>query len=127
MQSLGLLNVNKDARGVFAELLTDVQLKSVLGHVGQVSYLEVEPGQVRGGHRHVRKREIFVLLFGDCQLRVIGQDEVSDERPMQLYSPTLIEPGEAHWLIGGPVRSGLLVICSERFNRVDPDTFPVEG
>ncbi len=107
--------VTDDPRGVFAELLKL--------DCGQVSYLEVAPNVKRGGHYHKRKSEVFILLTGDCALKLINGDDFR-VRQMEKYKRYVIPVNTYHTLISNSgKKAGILVFCDEVYNPEDEDTY----
>ena len=99
---------------------------------GQLSILGVNPGQVRGGHYHTRKREWFCPIKGSGFLylfnknteekRIITLDGFKDK---QFY---VVEPFEVHAVVNPDrmVDLEVLIIISEPFNDLDSDTYKWE-
>ena len=83
--------VEDDTRGIFAELLK--------AKWGQVSYLEVQPVNVRGGHYHKRKNEIFILLDGNCKLLLKNGDNTTIEIEMKRFKRYVVPIETMHTLV----------------------------
>ena len=112
------LNVLKDPRGEFCELL---HTKS-----GQFSYLKCAVGEERGIHYHTAKYERFYVIEGKAIFKLQNTNgsfeyhEISSDEPTELI--TL--PFQIH-SIRNVGNSDLIVAiwANEVFNPVKPDTF----
>ena len=115
------LNMNKDDRGSFTELLkTD--------NCGQFSVNISRPGITKGQHWHHSKWELFIVVSGHglIEMRQIGTDkvlrfEVSGDRLEAIH--TL--PGYTHNLINLSETDDLVTLmwANECFDKNNPDTF----
>ena len=115
------LNMNKDDRGSFTELLkTD--------NCGQFSVNISKPGITKGQHWHHSKWELFIVVSGHglIEMRQIGTDkvlrfEVSGDRLEAIH--TL--PGYTHNLINLSDTDDLVTLmwANECFDKNNPDTF----
>ena len=113
------INSKEDERGKFVELF-----KSQLS--GQVSFLTIKPGKIRGGHYHHTKTEKFVLISGKVNFRFknILSDEfyeipVSDQVSMMVETI----PGWSHDIKNvGNKEAIIIVLANEVFNPEKSDT-----
>ena len=115
------LNMNKDDRGSFTELLkTD--------NCGQFSVNISRPGITKGQHWHHSKWELFIVVSGHglIEMRQIGTDkvlrfEVSGDKLEAIH--TL--PGYTHNLINLSDTDDLVTLmwANECFDKNNPDTF----
>ena len=122
-----MFKLHQDKRGSFQELAHNDNVK-----FGQLSYLLINPGCIRGDHFHTRKVEWFCCIHGkalmnikDCktgQLRRFTLDSTIKEFQ-------IINPYEIHTIrnLSRIDRCEVLIICSEVFHEDDPDTFVKEG
>lgn len=115
------LDPKTDSRGTFVEAIK-------LPNDGQVSYLIINPGELRGNHYHLRKIEKFVVVYGtatiickDLSTGTVMKAEVGDQNPMSIE----IHPNNIHAITS---KHGCICMiwCSEQFNEEDPDTFAGE-
>jgi len=115
------LDPKTDARGTFVEAFK-------LPNDGQVSYLVINPGELRGNHYHTRKIEQFLVVYGSAKITCKDRDtntvmtvEVGDQNPMIVE----IHPNNTHNITSehGCI---LMIWCNEQFNPEDPDTIGEE-
>lgn len=121
------LNMNKDLRGSFTEILRTADR-------GQVSVNISKPGITKGQHWHHTKNEKFVVVSGHglIQLRKIGYDEYGRLYPVVDYEVngddiTVVEmiPGYTHNIINLSETEDLVTVmwANEVFDSQHPDTF----
>jgi len=115
---LDKLDPKTDIRGTFVETFK-------LPNDGQVSYLVINPGEMRGNHYHNRKIEQFTVVYGSaeitCKDRATGTVmtvEVGHQNPMIVE----IHPNSTH-NITSEQGCICMIWCNEQFNAEDPDTF----
>jgi len=118
---LDKLDPKTDERGTFVEAIK-------LPNDGQVSYLIINPDEMRGNHYHTRKIEQFVVIHGSavitCKDRNTGtvmKAELGGQNPMMVE----VHPDNTHNITS---KHGCIVMiwCNEQFNKDDPDTFAEE-
>ena len=121
------LDVKKDRRGSFAELL-----RSMDG--GQVSLNVTKPETVKGEHWHNSKWDWFVVVsgYGLIRQRRIDSDEILDfEVEGENLKVVQILPGYTHELINLSDTQDLVTViyCNEPYDPDRPDTFylPVDS
>lgn len=115
-----LLDVKKDNRGYFSEILKSQSF-------GQISISLTKPGVVRGDHWHHIKNEKFLVVEGEALIRFrkIGETEVtqyqvSGKRPEIVDVPS----GYTHTIENtGDTEVITLIWCSEKFYGEKPDTY----
>lgn len=111
---------HKDARGIFCEVIRDLRF-------GQLSFATIAPGEVRGGHFHHTKVELFLTVSGNitfehesildkgrfkCALRA--------DHPSAIYT----KPGCIHTLTNHSNKEAVILIwTNESFDAVNPDTY----
>ena len=124
--SIKKLEVKKDDRGWLAEILRaeDIGKKPLFG---QILVTTAKPGQTKGNHYHLRKREWYCVIKGkgevaviDRKTREVSKYELGDDN----FSLLEIPIGKLHTITNiGDEEMILLVYISEPFNKDDPDTF----
>lgn len=121
------IKMNRDNRGVFAEL---IKTKCY----GQISVNIVRAGQIRGQHWHNSKWEIFIVVsgYGLIQERKIGTDEKGNLYPIIEYEVTgeqmkavRMLPGYTHNIINLSTDEDLIMViwANEQFDPLCPDTY----
>lgn len=117
------MNWISDERGSFIEAL----YLSEYDKGGQISILKINPGKTRGNHYHTRKIEAFVLLEGDA---LFYRQEHNNRSTLEI---TNMKIGEEVRVYTNQVHkiysehgATLLIYCTEKFNKEDPDTYPEE-
>ncbi|MCI8416491.1 MAG: SDR family oxidoreductase [Lachnospiraceae bacterium] len=121
------LNMNRDSRGSFTELIkTD--------SCGQISVNIARPGIVKGQHWHNSKWEIFMVVSGHglIQERKIGEDEKGQPYPIHSFEVTgermkavQMLPGYTHSITNLSETEDLVTVmwANEAFDENNPDTF----
>lgn len=96
---------------------------------GQLFYVIINPGEMRGNHYHQRKVERFLVIWGDGEIQVrdrttenIMKVGVNGHNPMVVT----IVPNHTHSITAGEEGCILLVWVDEIFNEADADTFMEE-
>ncbi len=117
-----LFPLHKDDRGSFQELVHSKDIE-----FGQLSLLKVNVGCSRGDHYHMHKLEWFACIHGKCTMQM-SHVRGNAKRQVELDESHIefiqIMPYERHKVINtGEAVCELLVIASESFNPLDPDTF----
>jgi len=117
--------LHENDTGSFQELAhaSDVQF-------GQLSLLTVAPRCKRGGHYHTRKKEWFCCLHVECYI-VATDVRTGRQRSIVLHSGNkefqIVNPWEVHVVLNPSDREcELLIISSEEYDPVDPDTIKYE-
>jgi UDP-2-acetamido-2,6-beta-L-arabino-hexul-4-ose reductase len=121
------VKMNKDNRGIFAELI------KTKNH-GQISVNIVSPGQIRGQHWHNSKWEIFIVVSGHglVQERKIGLDDKGNRYPIIEYEVSgesmkavRMLPGYTHNIINLSADEDLIMViwANEQFDPLYPDTY----
>ncbi len=114
------LNMNKDSRGSFTEIMKTQDR-------GQLSVNVVKPGVKKGEHWHHTKVEKFLVVSGKARIclrniieeRVIRYDITGDV--MQVID---IPPGYTHNIINtGKTDLIVIIWANERFDPQNPDTY----
>lgn len=113
------LHPHEDPRGSFTEIFHSSS--------GQTSVNISHPGISKGNHYHHHKHEKYVVLKGECliRLRKLGTSEIkeihSDGDHLEIID---IPPGYAHSITTlGKEDSITLMWANETFDPKDPDTF----
>ncbi len=118
------LNVNRDSRGLFSELIK-------FNNGGQISFSTTFPGITRGNHYHTRKTERFAVIKGKARIdiRRIGFDKVlsfqldGDNQPSFVDIPIW----HTHNITNiGKHEVYTIFWTNEHFNPDDADTFFVK-
>jgi UDP-2-acetamido-2,6-beta-L-arabino-hexul-4-ose reductase len=119
------LDVKKDDRGWLAEILRAEDTKP--HQFGQIIITVAHPGQTKGNHYHVRKREWYCVIRGKAMLTVVDRNaRVSTELAMGENNMVTVEipVGALHWIKNtGSDDMYLLAYSDEPFIPNDPDTF----
>ena len=115
------LNMNKDERGSFTELLKTEKC-------GQFSVNVSKPGITKGEHWHHSKWEFFIVVSGKglIKQRKIGTDEVLEfEVSGEEIKAVHMLPGYTHNIINLSDTENLVTLmwANEQFDRTHPDTF----
>ncbi len=115
------LNMNKDDRGSFTELLKTEGC-------GQFSVNITKPNVTKGQHWHHSKWEFFIVVSGHglIQLRKIGTDEVINiEATGDQVKAIHMLPGYTHNIINLSSTDDLITLmwANECFDKNHPDTF----
>ncbi len=118
------LNMNKDARGSFTELLKTEKC-------GQVSVNVSNPSVTKGQHWHNSKWELFIVVSGHglIQERKIDSDEIIEfEVSGDNIQAIHMLPGYTHNIINLSETENLVTImwANEQFDPAKPDTFREE-
>ena len=115
------LNMNKDERGSFTELLKTEKC-------GQFSVNVSKPGITKGEHWHHSKWEFFIVVSGKglIKQRKIGTDEVLEfEVSGEEIKAVHMLPGYTHNIINLSQTENLVTLmwANEQFDKTHPDTF----
>ena len=115
------LNMNKDERGSFTELLKTEKC-------GQFSVNVSKPGITKGEHWHHSKWEFFIVVSGKglIKQRKIGTDEVLEfEVSGEEIKAVHMLPGYTHNIINLSDTENLVTLmwANEQFDKTCPDTF----
>lgn len=115
------LNMNKDDRGSFTELVHTL-------NCGQVSINISKPGITKGQHWHNTKWEFFIVVSGHglIQERKLGTDEIIEfEVTGDDIQCIHMLPGYTHNIINLSETENLVTVmyCNEIFDPNKPDTF----
>ena len=115
------LNMNKDERGSFTELLKTLSC-------GQFSVNISKPGITKGEHWHNSKWEFFIVVAGHglIQERRIGSDEIREyEVSGDKIQAVQMLPGYTHNIINLSQTENLVTVmwANEQFDPQHPDTF----
>ena len=119
------LDVKKDNRGWLTEVLRAEDTKS--HQFGQIIVTVAHPGQTKGNHYHLRKREWYCVIRGRAKLTVVDRGtRQSTELMMGEDNLVTVEipVGTLHWITNvGQDDMFLVAYTDETFNANDPDTF----
>ena len=122
-----ILNIKKDSRGFFVEILRLEDLKLKNKQFGQVSISTAKPGQTKGEHYHLRKTEWFCVIKGKGLLKLIDMKSGETEKIKMSENNMVtvqIPPNVWHAISNtGKNDMYLLAYISEPYNPKDPDTF----
>ncbi|MDG7013004.1 MAG: WxcM-like domain-containing protein [Nitrososphaerota archaeon] len=119
------MEVKQDSRGWLAEIL---RVEDTGAHqFGQIIVSTAYPGQTKGNHYHLRKREWYCVIKGKAKLTVVDRrTRESTELVMEDVHPVVVEipVGTLHWISNiGASDMYLLTYTDESFDLNDPDTF----
>lgn len=119
---LDKLAVKSDDRGSLVEVFK-------MPNDGQIFYIMVKPGEMRGGHYHTRKTERFLVMYGSAVIEVKDRESgdvikvtVTGQKPMTIT----VVPNHTHTLTATDEGAIILAWVDELFNKEDPDTYPEE-
>ena len=118
--------IHENETGLFQELARSKDVK-----FGQISFLVINPGFSRGGHYHTRKEEWFCCIPGCCRMDLINvhsrtiKDMIMGESKREFVK---VEPFWVHTLtnLSNDRSCDLIIVVSEEFDDLDPDTFKFE-
>jgi UDP-2-acetamido-2,6-beta-L-arabino-hexul-4-ose reductase len=114
------LEVQGDARGIFAEMLRT-------GDSGQFSFFTALPGVTRGGHYHHSKVEKFLVVAGKARFGFRDMDTgLMHELFTDDGAPQIVEtvPGWVHDITNvGDDKMVVLLWANEAFDPEAPDTY----
>jgi len=119
-----VLQRRADPRGFLFEVLR-FRDEHVPGE-GQLYTFSIEPGQKRGEHYHLRKREWFTCVHGRANILLISQDGQMHEVALSSDEPKVIYvgPGTSHALINQTDQVAVIVSYgSEQHSPGDEDTY----
>ena len=119
------LEVKRDIRGSLYEVLRPEDVGE--GKFGQILITTAKPGQKKGGHYHLRKREWYCVISGDAKIEFENpkthekiEIRVTAEKPCVVEMPK----GILHSIENiGSGEMTLLVYINESYRSNDPDTF----
>lgn len=119
------LTVKKDARGWVVEV---VRAEDVGPHqFGQILLSTAYPGETKGNHYHIRKKEWYCVIRGKGLLTIWQKEgDQKWEQELDADNMILVEiPQRMYHCIKniGPDTLYLLAYVSEAFNTSDPDTY----
>ncbi|MBN2197983.1 hypothetical protein JW698_02225 [Candidatus Wolfebacteria bacterium] len=114
------LEIKQDERGKFIEIFK-------LPEFGQVSFSTTKPGEIRGNHYHINKKELFCVIEGKGKIRMRNRDTNEIEEYIVFGEfPEVIEM-KINWTHNikniGNNEMKLLIWTNEVFNPDNPDTF----
>jgi dTDP-4-dehydrorhamnose 3,5-epimerase-like enzyme len=118
-------DISRDERGVLWEFLRGEELENKL--FGQINFMTINPGYVRGRHYHQRKDEWFMVIRGRCKVLLVDVN-TGERREIILDS----EDAARKLRIGSYLahvfknigESPVLILeySNEAYNRENPDT-----
>jgi UDP-2-acetamido-2,6-beta-L-arabino-hexul-4-ose reductase len=120
------LRVNIDERGSLVDNIS----KEVMESIKHFFVSKSAPGVVRGNHYHLKKKEFFYVIQGEC-LAVV-EDLMTKKREEKLIKDSdnvlvCMEPEQAHALKNiGSKELILLALVNESLDKENPDTYPYE-
>jgi len=114
------LVAHEDVRGKFAEVYK--------GKDAQVSFITINPGQVRGNHYHKVQHEQFVVIKGEAvmQTRMLEDKDVTEivlnDSELQVFTTT---PYLVHNITNRTNDECIVLLITDKpFNPEDTDTYP---
>jgi len=117
--------IHTDPRGSLFEILRFKDEDIPPG--GQLYTFSIEPGQRRGDHYHVRKREWFICVHGEAVLLLESEKGEKARVVLSAKNPAIVysAPGTSHALINNLKEPAVIVSYgSKQHDPNDPDTFP---
>lgn len=115
----GAISSMTDARGSFTELFRG-------GIDGQLSSNLIKPNQTKGGHFHLHKSEIFLLLSGKAKF-TLEKSEKKLEFALDASSSVpyvIVPPQWTHSIVNvGDSDAVFAIYCNESFDPDNPDTY----
>ncbi len=118
------LEANRDARGWNTRPLDEKLLSG--GGLANIHVVSIEPGAIRGNHRHFAQTERALIIGGPCLF--VAQDTATGERFERIFQPGELfrieaAPGVAHGFknVG---RDVVYLLCASDlpFDSDNPDT-----
>ncbi len=124
------LDVKKDERGWFAEIVRFEDLDDRNKPFGQMYVTTAKPGQTKGKHYHTRKTEWFCVFHGKGLLKLVDL-ESGERQDIEMGEDNMvavqIPPGTWHAIENtGDREMFLLAYIDESYNPNDPDTIAKE-
>lgn len=124
------LDVKKDERGFFAEILRIEELRNKKKKFGQIYLTVAKPNQTKGKHTHKRKTEYFSVIKGNGLLTLVDK-KGNKRKEIKMGEDNMvmvtIPPNIWHAIKNtGEDDLYLLAYIDESYNPEDPDTFHEE-
>lgn len=119
------LDMKNDQRGWLVEVL---RAEDTGQHpFGQIILTTAYPGQTKGNHYHLRKREWYCVLVGKAKLTVVDR-RTKESTTLLMGEDNMvtveIPKGSLHWITNvGETNMYLLSYTDEPFDPHDSDTF----
>ncbi len=119
------LTVKKDTRGSFFEILRSED--TGIHPFGQISISTAKPGETKGGHYHLRKREWYFIVTGKAEISFWERD--GSGKKMLSLEDTDMEAVEMPIGVFHSIRNigagelVILIYISESYDPSDPDTY----
>lgn len=121
------IHVKSDPRGSFFEIL---RREDTGNHTfGQISISTAKPGEVKGGHYHIRKREWYFILQGKAKIEFIdrktGEKKVISVNQKD-HKVIEMPRNVAHTVTNtGKEELKILIYISESYDKKSADTFTI--
>lgn len=120
-------NLIKDQRGWFLKVINGEE-DNLPKYTGEIYFTNALPGQSRGGHYHIRAKEWFTLINGECNLFLVDVEtsekmvlNLSSDDPITVFVPSKI----AHSFVN--IGDGEFLLMAYNDLLYDPtDTIPFE-
>lgn len=113
------IEAKSDKRGKFVEFLKS-------NSFGQISFLTINPGMIRGGHYHHTKIEKFLLVKGQVLFRFKNIESNEFYEILVTDSDTMIVesiPGWSHDIVNNNEEDAIIIIwANEIYDPLKPDT-----
>ena len=122
--TITLLEVSRDARGWNTHPLDETALRE--GRFANIHIVSMEPGTIRGNHRHIKQTEQVLIFGGPCLF--VAEDAETGERFERVFQPgelfrIALAPGVAHAFKNVGVGVAYLLCASDlAFDPANPDT-----
>lgn len=124
------LDIKKDERGWFAEIVRTEDLNGSKKPFGQMYVTTANPGQTKGKHYHTRKTEWFCIVSGKGLLTLVDlgtkerqEIEMGEDNMIAVRIPPNVWHAVAN---KGNSEMFLLAYIDESYNPEDPDTIAQE-
>ena len=124
------LEVKKDERGWFTEILRFEELNKKKEGFGQIYVTVAKSGQIKGKHYHKRKTEYFCVIKGNAILTLVDKrTKFKQKIKMGENNMVMVQIPPMIWhSIKNTGREDLYLLAyiDESYNPDDPDTFHEE-
>lgn len=124
------LDLKKDERGSFVEIIRPEDLEGNKNTFGQISLTTANIGKIKGKHYHERKTEWFYVLKGNAKFRLVNKKNKEEEK-VEASADSMLAIGISPFIWHSIENIGdeelhVLAYIDEPFNPEDPDTFQEE-
>jgi UDP-2-acetamido-2,6-beta-L-arabino-hexul-4-ose reductase len=113
---------HEDSRGLLVEAMK-------FPNDGQLYYIICNPEEMRANHYHLKKTEIFVVIYGSAEIAVkdreTGNVMYANVNSSQPIAVTVV-PNHTHRIVATKEGAIIIVYSNTLFDKDDPDTYSEE-